>query len=291
LYAPALDKLLRQRHYRLIMTTYPFLSYEVMRAVERLPRPVPFMALFADPERVHHAWLTERYAAATIAPTHETYAQALAAGFAPDRLHLTGWPVRRQFWGADLPPHTATLRGLCLDPDRFTVFVQGGGEGSADFAQCVTALLMAGTPQIILAVGTNLRLAERFRGIPGVCIIPYTPNIAPLMAAADVIMGKAGPNTLIESTMLGKPFIATTYIPGQEEGNLAFIQRHGLGWVALDARDQRQLVERLMATPTQIAEMCASVGRYRAWNAKATERIPAVVSAALQQTASYQAGC
>jgi UDP-N-acetylglucosamine:LPS N-acetylglucosamine transferase len=157
LFAPALDKLLRQRRYRCVITTYPFLSYEVKRAIERLPRPVPFIALFADPERVHHAWLTERYATATLAPTYETYLQAITAGFAPDRLHLTGWPVRRQFCGAELPSRAATLGRLCLDPDRFTVFVQGGGDGSAGFAQCVTALLMAGTPQIILAVGTNRR--------------------------------------------------------------------------------------------------------------------------------------
>src|SRR5215207_7866143 len=140
---------------------------------------------------------------------------------------------------------------------------------------------MAGTPQIILAVGTNQRLGERFRGAPGVRVIPYTPMIAPLMASADVVIGKAGPNTLIEATMLGKPFIATTYIPGQEEGNLTFIQRHGLGWAALGMREQRQLVERLIAMPTQIAEMRASVERYRTWNAAATELIATVVSAAI----------
>src|SRR5215203_1886338 len=37
LFAPALDELLRKRRYRLVITTYPFLSYEVKRAIERLP--------------------------------------------------------------------------------------------------------------------------------------------------------------------------------------------------------------------------------------------------------------
>src|SRR5690349_24413536 len=50
-FAPGLDALLRQQRYRLIITTYPFLYYEALRAIERLPRPVPFMALFADPDR------------------------------------------------------------------------------------------------------------------------------------------------------------------------------------------------------------------------------------------------
>jgi hypothetical protein len=33
LYAPALEKLLRQQRYCLSITTYPFLSYEVKRAI------------------------------------------------------------------------------------------------------------------------------------------------------------------------------------------------------------------------------------------------------------------
>ena len=40
----------------------------------------PFAMLFSDPNGVHHAWLTERCADATFAPTRETYAQAREAG-------------------------------------------------------------------------------------------------------------------------------------------------------------------------------------------------------------------
>lgn len=280
-FAPALDALLRQQRYNLVITTYPFLSYEAMRAIGRLPQPLPFVALFADPEHVHHAWLTERCAAATLAPTRETYAQALAAGFPPDRLHLSGWPVRRQFYSADRASRAAVLGALGLNPSQFTIFVQGGGEGSAGFARCVTALLAAGAPQLLLAVGTNRRLAEQFRGVPGVRVIPYTRTIAPLMASADIVVGKAGPNTLIESVMLGKPFIATTYIPGQEQGNLAFIRRHGLGWAAPDPRELRQLIECLATSPAQLDAMAASVRRYGDWNAAAGAQIPSIVMRAL----------
>src|SRR5262249_382135 len=169
-------------------------------------------------------------ATATLAPTRETYAQLLAAGFAPDRLHLAGWPVRRQFWDAAPASRAAILARLGLDRDRFTLFVQGGGEGSAGFARSIDAALAAAPDliQIILAIGTKRSLPEQFEGAARVRTIPFTRDIAPFMAAADVVLGKAGPNTLFEAVMLGKPFIATTYIPGQEQANLAFIQSHGL---------------------------------------------------------------
>jgi len=281
LLARSLGALLRRHRYDMVITTFPFLSYEAAQAIKRLPWPMPFAMLLTDPDRLHATWLTERGAAATFAPTYETYVQARAAGFAPDRLHLTGWPVRRQFYAADSGARTATLARLELDPRRLTLFAQGGGEGSAGFARSVEIALTAAPDgiQIMLAVGTNHRLIERFSSMAQVRTIPYTRDIAPFMAAADAVMGKAGPNMLFEATTLGKPFIATTYIPGQEEPNLAFIQAHGLGWAALGARALRALIAALAADPGKLRAMEETVNRYRAWNAAATATIAARIRA------------
>ena len=74
----------------LIITTYPFLSHGVMRVLEQRSSTIPLVMLFSDANSVHASWLTERRANATFAPTCETYEQALANGFAPERLHLVG---------------------------------------------------------------------------------------------------------------------------------------------------------------------------------------------------------
>jgi processive 1,2-diacylglycerol beta-glucosyltransferase len=86
------------------------------------------------------------------------------------------------------------------------------------------------------------------------------------MAAADVIMGKAGPNMLFEAVTLGKPFIATAYIPGQEEANLEFIRRHGLGKVALTLTEQQQLLRTLVTRQAELHAMTTSVAAYQQWN-------------------------
>jgi UDP-N-acetylglucosamine:LPS N-acetylglucosamine transferase len=185
--------------------------------------------------------------------------------------------VRAAFTRRDLPPRVETLRSLGFDPGRLTIFAQGGGEGSGGFARSVAAVLAAGAPQVMLAAGTNESLARQFAGAPGVRVIPFTNTIAPLMAAADIVLGKAGPNTLVESVTLGRPFVATAYIPGQERGNLDFIKRHGLGWVALTEREQRALVGRLLEDPAQLAEMRASVDRYAEWNTGAMASIADIV--------------
>jgi UDP-N-acetylglucosamine:LPS N-acetylglucosamine transferase len=264
----------------LILTTYPFLSYEVMCVLEQRSSTAPLVMLFSDANGVHATWLTERHAAATFATTRETYEQALATGFPFECLHLVGWPVRAQFSRVNLlsqETQKEKLTHLNLDPKRFTVFLQGGSEGAARIDRTIANILAAGANagdlQIILATGTNYALRERYKSMSNIAILSYTKEIAPFMAASNVIMGKAGPNMLFESVMLGKPFIATAYIPGQEQANLPFIQRYGLGWVALQPEEQRSLLTTLIHNAGELDAMSASINTYRQWNAEANGRI------------------
>jgi UDP-N-acetylglucosamine:LPS N-acetylglucosamine transferase len=268
----------------LIITTYPFLSYEIIRVLEQRSSSIPLVMLFSDANSVHASWLTERHASATFATARETYQQALTLGFAPERLHLVGWPVRAQFYRSDLSNQVMLrekLTQLDLTPDRCTIFLQGGGEGAARIANTIENILSIDTPanelQIIVAAGTNQHLVTRYKNVPNVAMLPYTNDIAPYMSASDIIMGKAGPNILFESVMLGKPFIATTFIPGQEQENLAFIQRHGLGWVALKPEEQRILLLNLIHDPDQLASLSTTINAYRGWNFTATQQIPHLI--------------
>lgn len=267
----------------LIITTYPFLTYEVVQGLKKLGLEIPFVMLFADPNRVHATWLTERYATATLAPTHETYVQALSANFDSARLHQVGWPVRGQFYRVNSSQRAETLERLGLNSAYFTVFLQGGGEGAAQFGRTVEHVLGVDRKlQVILATGTNHTLRMRFNGVKNLYALPFTKEIAPYMAAADVIMGKAGPNMLFEAVTLGKPFIATSYIPGQEEANLEFIRHHQLGWVALKAEQQGILLSKLLAHPYEMRAVEKNIANYRQWNADHADLIKPIIEGLLR---------
>jgi UDP-N-acetylglucosamine:LPS N-acetylglucosamine transferase len=281
LLAERVARALRQTDPDLVISTYPFLTSEVTFAMRRWKLNRPFVMLFSDPNGVHYSWLTEKRAAITFAPTQETYHQALTAGFDPKRIHFTGWPVRGQFYHAASEDRAETLTRLNLDPNRFTIFAQGGGEGAAKFARTVDALVTIPNVQVIMAAGTNEGLLKQFTGHPNVHPIPFTKQIAPYMMASDVVMGKAGPNMLFETITLGKPFIATTYIPGQEEVNLEFIERYKLGWVALNIQKQRELVQNITRHPEILSEMVESVNCYRKMNNEATHQIPDLIKSLL----------
>jgi len=124
-------------------------------------------------------------------------------------------------------------------------------------------------------------LLNRFKAIKNLYALPFIREIAPFIAAANVVMGKAGPNMLFEAVTLGKPFIATAYIPGQEHANLEFIRRHKLGWIALEPVQQQSLLKKLVANQEELQAMSATVNAYRQWNVKANESIVPLITSLL----------
>ncbi len=269
---------IEQAQPQLIIVTHAFLSYVAARASEHLHIPLVFQ--LTDLGQLHMTWFSEKQAAAYLAPSREIFMQALEQGIARERLHLTGRPLRRQFLEAS--ECDETLAALKLDPDVLTLFLQGGALGSAAADQTLEALLSAEMPlQIILAVGNNEALARRYADVPQVRVLPFTPTIAPYMRAADLIVGKAGASFISEAFMVEKPFIATTFIAGQETSNLRFIEHHNLGWVCLTPAAQQELLLAVMRDPELIAAKVRSIRTYKAWNRQANQQIPAIIAGCL----------
>ena len=67
---------------------------------------------------------------------------------------------------------------------------------------------------------------------PGdVRVVPlgFVANVAEYMVAADVLVSKAGPGTIAEAAAVGLPVMVTSYLPGQEAGNVDIVLNGGFG--------------------------------------------------------------
>ncbi len=263
---------------QLIISTHSLLSYEVARANEQRGEKIPLVFQLTDLEEVHTTWFTEKHAEAYLAPSREIYAQALRNGIDEQRLYATGRPIRKQFLDTSSFKRTEILRALGLDPDIFTVFLQGGAKGSAGIYRTVKSILTADVPmQIILAAGNNPLLATHFAHVERLRVLPFTEAIAPYMAASDLIAGKAGASFLTEAFMLEKPFLVTTFIPGQEGPSLRFLERYNLGWVCLDAASQKRLLTTIASNPAMMTEKVTDIQTYKAWNMQANETFVPII--------------
>jgi UDP-N-acetylglucosamine:LPS N-acetylglucosamine transferase len=273
-----LNALVERIQPQLIITTHTLLSYAIDHVIKQRRANIPLVFQLSELEVVHATWLTVKNAAAYFVPTQEIMAQSRRSGIDENHLYFTGLPVRQQFLRDYSADRADLFASLNLDPAIFTVFLQGGAEGAAGIEQTVKRILASDTPvQILLAAGTNKSLAARFSEVDRVRVIPFTRKIAPYMAAADVVIGKAGPNTIIETVMLEKPFVATAFIPGQEAPNLAFLERHNLGWVCLEREAQEALIVQLASDPAHIAGKMPYIQQYRAESLQARQIIPTVI--------------
>jgi UDP-N-acetylglucosamine:LPS N-acetylglucosamine transferase len=275
--------LLEQHQPQLIISTHALLSYEITQVNEQLNKHIPLVYQLTDLEEVHKAWFIGKHAEAYLAPTREICEQAIRQDIEPERIHIMGRPVRQQFFNQPPSIRTEILKALGLDPNVFTIFLQGGAKGSAGLKQTVAGILTAEVPmQIILAIGNNSTLASRFAGIARLKVLPFTQAIAPYMAASDVIVGKAGASFLSEAFTLEKPCIITSIIPGQEAPSLRFIERHNLGWVCFEAEAQKQLLTTLASNPAMMAEKVASIQTYKVWNIQANQGVFPLITKVLQ---------
>ena len=57
----------------------------------------------------------------------------------------------------------------------------------------------------------------------------FVTRMAEYMVAADILVSKAGPGTISEAAALSLPVMLTSFLPGQEEGNVDFVVNGGFG--------------------------------------------------------------
>jgi 1,2-diacylglycerol 3-beta-galactosyltransferase len=174
----------------------------------------------------------------TVVATEPAHKLALECGLPAARVKIIGLPVRRAFSVMREQPKEALRAKLGLDPGRRTILMTAGGAGIGgrllSQARAVAARLAAsGRPvQMAIIAGNNKPFLRRLRGVKWpipVTPLGYVENMAEWMAASDLLITKAGPGTLAEAACVGVPVIITDFVPGQEEGNVSWVESHRAG--------------------------------------------------------------
>ncbi|MFC4425394.1 MGDG synthase family glycosyltransferase [Deinococcus navajonensis] len=195
-------------------------------------------ALIVTDYRAHRHWIRPEADLIMVA-SQETAQQMLERGADPGKVVVTGIPISARYGrliGAD---QAALRRKHGLDPVLPLLLVSGGGKGDyRALDELLAELGNLGRPvQVLLPAGTQKRGVEQLGGAT-VHHLGYTHDFPELLAASDLVVGKAGGLTVTEATALGVPMVVYGPIPGQEEHNAEFLERHGAGvWV----RDRRAL--------------------------------------------------
>jgi len=100
------------------------------------------------------------------------------------------------------------------------------------------------------------KLSELAPSLPTpMTILGYCDNVPELMRAADLLVTKAGPGAIAEASLAEVPVVVYDFIPGQEYGNLKYVENNGIGVVALTATDVVRSTRRIVANLERLQTM------------------------------------
>lgn len=216
----------------LYVSVHPLLNRLVRRSLARCHPQARFATVVTDLDSAPRQWY-DPGVDLLVAPCPAVQAAALRAGLPASRVRLAGLPIRLQFSQVGLD-HRQARAALGLAP-RPTVLLLGGGAGIGRLEEIALALapvLAAREGQLAVICGRNdalrSRLAARRWPLP-VRVAGYVDDMPLWMAAADLLVTKAGPGTIAEALACGLPLVLSGFVPGQETGNVRYVQENGVG--------------------------------------------------------------
>jgi 1,2-diacylglycerol 3-beta-galactosyltransferase len=215
----------------LVVSVHPFMNHFGVKWLRKANLAVPFLTVVTDLVSLHPLWICPQVSHC-IVPTEDARLFALEQGMFPEKLTVCGQPVSLKFFNAN-HDQVAARKKLNIAVDMKTILVLGGGEGFGPVYD-IAHTLSRSVPQaqLLIVAGRNKVLRQQLEES---CwdgpahIHGFVHNMPDFMAAADVVVTKAGPGTICEAFVMGLPPIISGYIPGQEDGNVAYVQQNNAG--------------------------------------------------------------
>jgi UDP-N-acetylglucosamine:LPS N-acetylglucosamine transferase len=259
----------------LIVSTYLFYNPAIVKVLDYQKDHLPFINIVANPWTIHPFEFIPQ-AQRNVVYDQKGIRAGQQNGIPGDRLCSLGWLVKPDFYKT-YDSHKIRKR-LGLKNDVFTILICGGSEGTNMVLKIIPGLLALKKPvQAIVVCGANRNLYRTMLSFKNlvpklkqakienldnlsdnlkIIVYQYSQQMPELMAASDLVVGKAGPNLIFEANALHKPFFAICHISGQEDDNLELIKKKNIGLA-------EENIVRAIKTLRLVVQNPAYLNRYR----------------------------
>ena len=246
----------------IVVTTHPFANSFALKALGK-ERTRRFITVVTDPVTTHAMWFDKR-ADLILVPTPTSRERAIDYHMPPEIVHVVGQPVADRYCAP--PGDKQVLREKLGWPQKKVIAVMvGGGEGMGPIEHTARAIDESGlNVSLAIVAGRNERLKKKLEArhwtIP-VDIYGFTSDLPDFMRAADVLITKAGPGTIAEALNADLPIILYSHVPGQEDGNITYVQREHVGVWAPTPQRVVQALARWVENPEERARYASNCKR------------------------------
>ncbi|ATW28507.1 undecaprenyldiphospho-muramoylpentapeptide beta-N-acetylglucosaminyltransferase [Candidatus Formimonas warabiya] len=191
--------------------------------------------------------LTNRILARLVDGICVTFEDSLKYFPAKEKVHLTGLPVRQEIMGME---RLTGIKALGLSANKTTIVVTGGSRGARSLnlamSRAYGKLLQRDQVQFYHITGPGgyeemlSFLAQENISLDGrenLRIVPYLYEMEYALAAADIIVGRAGASFLSEIMLRGLPSVLVPYpyaAANHQEYNARSLEKKGAAKMVLD---------------------------------------------------------
>jgi 1,2-diacylglycerol 3-beta-galactosyltransferase len=247
----AARRLIRNHPADLIVTVHPIANTFALKALGA-NRP-PFYTVVTDLVTTHALWFDTR-SDRIFVPTEMARQRALAYHMPIEKLEVVGLPVADRCC-TPAGDKQALRRKLNWTVEKPVVLLVGGSEGMGPLAKTARAIDESGLDLgLVIVCGRNEKLKAALESQPWenpTFIYSFTREMPDFMRAADVIVTKAGPGTIAEALNAHLPIILYSKVPGQEDGNVTFVESEGVGVWAPKPQLVVRALTRLLSRPRE----------------------------------------
>jgi processive 1,2-diacylglycerol beta-glucosyltransferase len=227
----------------LILSVHPNFNGSVINILEKNQLNIPFVTLIADLVNIYPLWADKR-ADCIISPTTEAKEKCIEFGIPAEKIKEFGFPVRERF-------HRNVENDYKKDK-QLNFLIMSGGEGVGNMKKIAENLLDNFDCKVRIVAGRNKKLKEKLENSlksnygEKVEIYGFTKNIQDLMLASDIAFTRGSPNVMFEAVAANLPIVITGALPGQEENNPDFAEKHNLGVICKDINQIEEIINELI---------------------------------------------
>lgn len=269
-------RLVRENPADLIVSVHPLVNTHLVRAMRH--SPTPYLTVVTDLVSTHALWY-DRRADLVVVPTEEAREKAIEYGIAEGNLRVIGLPVAERF-STPLDDRTAWRLRMGWRTDLPVILLVGGGDGMGPLkrvAKAINEARLKATLVVITGRNTELRAdLEQVDWKLPVHLYGFTTEMPQFMAASDMLVTKAGPGTISEAFISGLPLVMYARLPGQEDGNVRYVEKLRAGVWAPRPREVVDALRRWVDDP--VAREQAAEASRRAAKPDAARRIARLIA-------------
>lgn len=230
-----MNNLVEEGKFDIVISLYFFITPPLLAAVRKCSPRTEVWSVVTDPFTVPRIWFFEKdikyFVFSELAKK-----TALAQGVEEKNIFVVEPVVNKKFLLEHKLDKKEVRAQLGFPQDKKIILVASGGDGMYKGGEIVRSLVdLPDDFRLVVVCGREQKFFDQASRLKDeysnkiLSVYGFAENMEELMAAADLVVGKAGPAVVFESLIMGRPIILTHYIWGQEKGNRDFVVENKFG--------------------------------------------------------------